>query len=129
MAKAGRGDDQYMLRFPPGLRDRIKAHAEKNGTSINTEIITLLEEKFPAPPPMDGKVHSLLKSLDALKNSSKSESIDRVVAQVVDTLELAALGRIADVPEDVRDDIRDALDDWNIEQAKAEELRAYDGGG
>lgn len=43
MAKAGRGDDQYMVRFPDGLRDLIKAAAEKNGRSMNSEIVGRLE--------------------------------------------------------------------------------------
>lgn len=43
MAKAGRGADQFPLRLPEGLRDRIKRHAEENGRSMNSEIISLLE--------------------------------------------------------------------------------------
>ncbi|MCF3642911.1 Arc family DNA-binding protein [Rhizobium sp. TRM95111] len=35
--------DQYMLRFPDGMRDRLKATAEQNGRSMNAEIITRLE--------------------------------------------------------------------------------------
>lgn len=46
MAKAGRGDDQYMVRFPEGLRGRIKAKAEENGRSMNSEIVARLEESF-----------------------------------------------------------------------------------
>ncbi len=46
MAKAGRGDDQYMVRFPPGLRNRIKEEAEKSGRSMNSEIIARLEASF-----------------------------------------------------------------------------------
>ena len=49
MAKAGRGDDQYMLRMPEGLRDRIKAHCLERGTSINSEIVRVLEHEFPEP--------------------------------------------------------------------------------
>jgi DNA repair exonuclease SbcCD ATPase subunit len=44
MAKAGRGDDQYMIRFPEGLRDTIKEAAELHGRSMNTEIIERLEK-------------------------------------------------------------------------------------
>jgi hypothetical protein len=43
MAKAGRGDDQYMVRFPEGLRARIKEAAERNSRSMNTEIIEKIE--------------------------------------------------------------------------------------
>jgi hypothetical protein len=39
--------DQYPLRLPDGLRDRIKAAAERNGRSMNTEIIRVLENMFP----------------------------------------------------------------------------------
>ena len=41
--------DKFMLRMPEGLRDRIKAKAEKNGRSMNAEIVRVLEREFPAP--------------------------------------------------------------------------------
>lgn len=44
MAKAGRGSDQFPLRLPDGLRDRVKRHAEANGRSMNSEIVSLLEQ-------------------------------------------------------------------------------------
>ena len=47
MAKAGRGSDQFPLRLPEGLRDRIKIRAEKSGRSMNAEIVSALEEAFP----------------------------------------------------------------------------------
>lgn len=40
--KTARGDDQYMLRLPAGMRDEIKASAEANGRSMNAEIIARL---------------------------------------------------------------------------------------
>lgn len=49
MAKAGRGSDQFPLRLPDGLRDRIKHSAEASGRSMNAEIIAALEEAFPEP--------------------------------------------------------------------------------
>lgn len=41
--------DQYMLRLPDGMRDRIKAAAETNNRSMNAEIVATLEEKYPEP--------------------------------------------------------------------------------
>ena len=35
--------DQYMLRLPDGMRDRIKVAAETNGRSMNVEIVTRLD--------------------------------------------------------------------------------------
>lgn len=42
MSKPGRGSDQYNLRFPEGMRDRIKAAADANGRTMNAEIIAAL---------------------------------------------------------------------------------------
>lgn len=35
--------DQYMLRLPNGMRDRLKAEAEKNRRSLSAEIVARLE--------------------------------------------------------------------------------------
>ncbi|NSY95784.1 Arc family DNA-binding protein [Agrobacterium tumefaciens] len=40
--KTARGDDQYMLRLPAGMRDEIKASADANGRSMNAEIVARL---------------------------------------------------------------------------------------
>ena len=37
--KTGRGSDQFMLRLPPGMRSTLSAEAERNGRSMNAEII------------------------------------------------------------------------------------------
>lgn len=51
--------DKYVVRFPDGMRDRIKAAAEANNRSMNAEIIATLEEKYPAPTPVIGGGHAL----------------------------------------------------------------------
>lgn len=43
MAKAGRGSDQFMVRLPDGLREQIRRHAEHNGRSMNSEVVSLIE--------------------------------------------------------------------------------------
>lgn len=43
MATVGRGAEQYTVRFPDGLRDRIKSAAEANNRSMNAEIVARLE--------------------------------------------------------------------------------------
>lgn len=40
--------DQYMLRLPDGMRARIKMAAAENGRSMNAEIVSALEEAYPA---------------------------------------------------------------------------------
>ncbi|MBC8718806.1 Arc family DNA-binding protein [Ochrobactrum sp. Marseille-Q0166] len=39
----GRESDKFMLRFPEGMRDRIRAEAEQNNRSMNAEIIHRLQ--------------------------------------------------------------------------------------
>lgn len=48
-SKPGRASDQFALRLPDGMRDRIKAAADANGRSMNAEIVATLEENYPAP--------------------------------------------------------------------------------
>lgn len=36
--------DQYMLRFPDGMRDKLKSAAAANGRSLNAEIVYRLQE-------------------------------------------------------------------------------------
>ncbi|MDO5643708.1 MAG: Arc family DNA-binding protein [Paracoccus sp. (in: a-proteobacteria)] len=56
--KAGRGSDQFMIRLPDGMRDRIKAAADLNNRSMNGEIVHTLEEKYPTP--VDPETEALL---------------------------------------------------------------------
>lgn len=42
--------EQFNLRLPDGMRDRIRVAAELNGRSMNAEIVATLEEKYPAAP-------------------------------------------------------------------------------
>lgn len=44
--KPGRDSDQFALRLPDGMRDKIKASAEENGRSMNAEIVFALERYF-----------------------------------------------------------------------------------
>jgi predicted DNA-binding protein len=41
---AAKGDEQYMLRLPPGLRDQVARRATENGRSMNTEIVEAIEK-------------------------------------------------------------------------------------
>lgn len=72
--KAGRGSEQFMLRLPDGMRDRIKASAAKEGRSMNAEIVNALEFYF---------------TFDALNEPSESDgvTIDGDFFEVADTPE------------------------------------------
>lgn len=42
----GRGNDQFMVRFPTGMRDEIKSAAREAGRSMNSEIIWVLSRYY-----------------------------------------------------------------------------------
>ncbi|HDR9877444.1 TPA: Arc family DNA-binding protein [Burkholderia cenocepacia] len=44
-----RSADQFVVRFPDGMRERIANEAKKNNRSMNAEIIARLDDSFSAP--------------------------------------------------------------------------------
>lgn len=59
MAKGVRGSDQFQIRLPPGMRERIKIAADANNRSMNAEIVATLEDKYPEPEPLFQAVFDL----------------------------------------------------------------------
>ncbi|MGX1587351.1 Arc family DNA-binding protein [Brevundimonas diminuta] len=85
--------DQYMLRLPDGMRDRIRAAAEANGRSMNAEIVAALSEKFPEP--VDPELDELLAKVQKLRPGQ----IERLLQELVEK-DLAS-GRITE--QDIAD--------------------------
>ena len=46
MSDTHRNSEQYQLRLPDGLRDKIKASAEAEGRSMNSEIVLILQRYY-----------------------------------------------------------------------------------
>jgi hypothetical protein len=44
VSRPGRGSDQFPLRLPDGMRERLKDEAEQNSRSMNAEIVARLEQ-------------------------------------------------------------------------------------
>lgn len=82
MSIVGRGADQFTVRFPDGMRDRIKAAAESNNRSMNAEIVATLQEKYPEPTVDD--VKAALKSLLARLDGASTLEEAKVAAQEVE---------------------------------------------
>lgn len=49
-------EDKYVVRFPDGMRDRIRSAAEANNRSMNAEIIARLEKSFAETADPDGLI-------------------------------------------------------------------------
>ena len=76
--RTGRGSDQFPLRLPDGMRDRIKAAAEASNRSMNAEIVARLEKTFDprfAALPTEGELSDMLgevfERLDRLEGKGK----------------------------------------------------------
>ncbi|WP_411905990.1 Arc family DNA-binding protein [Rhizobium mayense] len=59
MAKQGRGSEQAMIRLPDGMRDALKAQAEANGRSMNSEIVARLEESLDGRTPSNDALNTI----------------------------------------------------------------------
>lgn len=65
--------DKFMLRFPDGMRDRLKAAAADNNRSMNAEIIARLEASFAAAPERFAERFAKIEELvDILNNQLKA---------------------------------------------------------
>lgn len=74
MSKApSRSQDQFIVRLPDGMRDRIKAAAEANRRSMNAEIVAALEDKFPNDVDLAGVAYALT----SLSLALYDEKLDR----------------------------------------------------
>lgn len=65
--KPGRGSDQFPLRFPDGMRERIKQRADQNSRSMNAEMIDMLSNA------LDGRWDELV-ALSRQLEQAKAES-------------------------------------------------------
>ncbi|WP_246687065.1 Arc family DNA-binding protein [Mesorhizobium sp. M3A.F.Ca.ET.201.01.1.1] len=104
--------DQFQLRLPPGLRERIKAVAEANGRSINAEIVRVLEREFPEPWTLEERVDQLHGLLGMLGQAMPKDAADDVIRHVHETLTAIATGRTSDVDEDTRGEVLRGLARW-----------------
>lgn len=110
--------DKYVLRLPDGLRDRIKAHAERHGRSMNTEIVRVLEEAFPEPWPVEARIGQLMELMAAMNGGASNEAVARFVDAVDETLSAMAEGRVEGLTEEQRQYIKNAFVDYEIHKAK-----------
>lgn len=54
--------DKFVVRFPDGMREKIRAAAEANNRSMNAEIVSRLENSFVLPAKIDDLMSAYLES-------------------------------------------------------------------
>lgn len=71
--------DQYIVRFPDGMRERLKVEAAKNSRSMNAEIVSRLGETLELEDFFSGRhEHSPYEMVDGLGRTSLTEHIIRM---------------------------------------------------
>jgi len=91
-----RGVDQFVVRFPDGLREQVREIAERNGRSMNAEIIARLEESIQAQP-VAGDVTELKQAL------AHSERVIELQGEMIEVLsgEKEAVAKNAKLSEEL----------------------------
>lgn len=78
VGKPGRGSDQFALRLPDGMRDRIKAAADKSGRSMNAEMVARLEASFAARPDKETTELNAMKAIIEVLRRSGALDLERL---------------------------------------------------
>ncbi|MCD2183304.1 Arc family DNA-binding protein [Rhizobium sp. GN54] len=118
--------DQFQLRLPPGMRERIKAKADRAGMSMNEAIVWCLEEYFPAPATLEDRVNALAISVAALKRGNDLEAqMDEIVDLIDKTLREVADGKISTSP-DFRHKVNQRVEEWDMDEIEAAQSRPFD---
>jgi hypothetical protein len=115
--------DQFLLRLPPGLRDRIKRYAETKNRSLNEQIVRILEREFPEPFPLGMRITQLVEISEKLKEVIEGDQVDTLGLNIVEIIRGIAKGTVAGVDDDTRDHVSEWLDDW--EQTLTKNLEGY----
>lgn len=79
--------DKFIVRLPPGMRDRIKVQSERMGISMNEAVVHCLEDYFPRSSSFEERVDHLAELVAALKDGSDLEDrIDDIAHEIDRTL-------------------------------------------
>ncbi|MES2634007.1 MAG: Arc family DNA-binding protein [Pseudomonadota bacterium] len=70
--RPSRQAEQFQLRLPDGLRDRISEAAKTTGRSMNSEIVARLLQTFEAAQPVPDKTEAIVSAVDQLRNDIRA---------------------------------------------------------
>lgn len=85
--------DQFQLRLPPGMRDRIKERAEHAGMSMNEAIVWCLEKTFPPKVTLEEKLYELANLVSMLKDAKDTPTgVDYLIQEVDETIQNLGYG-------------------------------------
>ncbi|ATQ56211.1 Arc family DNA-binding protein [Paracoccus yeei] len=105
------GTVQIALRISPDLRERVKAAAEANNRSVNSELTAALEERYPAP-----RVRTDIEKLHAVRKLADMAWKDKNLSEATRFAHLRAAKKVIDmIAVDMAEaDVHAALSDWEL---------------
>ncbi|HEE9909082.1 TPA: Arc family DNA-binding protein [Citrobacter braakii] len=113
--KQVRDYDKFMLRFPDGMRDAIAERAKKNGRSMNSEIVQILEDAlFTHPVKVTSEfnigLHSEIPGDDDKITMPKKQFLEMVDKSVQQAIEAAAEDMAIKMAEAALDSLSERFD-------------------
>ncbi len=90
---------------------------------MNAEIVRVLEREFPEPWPLADQITQLVSLSSALKDTIKSDDLNKLGDTLLKTVEGVASGRVQGVDEDTRKAVAQWLIDW---QSQFDEVQQTD---
>ena len=86
--------DKFMLRMPDGMRDRIRAAAEANNRSMNSEILATLEREYPVSrASLRAQISALIDMVRSDPDMQKSRRYELITRATELNSQIEALGK------------------------------------
>lgn len=123
-----RNQEQFLVRLPDGMRERIKAKAQRAGMSMNEAIVYCLEQYFPAPKSIEAKIEELAEMVAILKGDDTYKAIGDLTAHIHDAL-IDIGGKDVIGPVDFKDLVNQRFEqwkEWEFEREQDENHNPFD---
>lgn len=109
--QAAKDQEKFVVRLPEGMRERIKAKADRADMSMNEAIVYCLEQFFPAPKSIEAKIDELAEMVAILKGDDTYKAIGDLTAQIHDAL-IDIGGKDVTGPVDFKDLVNGRFEQW-----------------
>lgn len=119
--------DQFQLRLPPGMRDRIRVQSARMGISMNEAVVHCLEEYFPRPSSLAERIEHLAELVAALKDGNDlEEQIADLTYEIDSTLSDIYREKIG-VTVGFAEKVAQRVEAWELEKEKERTRFGYYG--